>query len=243
MYPKLNDKDFGTAERQKTTTRIISMFQIKFDTAEAQKLAMAEYGSFLRDYSLTAEEVLEAYRMVAKLQLLDHKGEPIKFYPNLSIGQAGEILKAYQDYKIENPLHTKGYSQIKAFLSPPTPEPTEEEKQAQRMQLRQNVEKCIADYSECEFGFLIYEDLKNEGVIEEYRKKEVVSEIQSRIMGRFLQKELTRNLFYNSVELRDLTDKFKKGEKYKVPEIVRQEVKNEIVKKYYEKKNSNGNAR
>ena len=233
LFPKLNDNDFGSSERQKTTTRIISMFQIKFDTAESQKLAMAEYGSFLRDYSLTAEEVLEAYRMVAKLQLLDHKGEPIKFYPNLSIGQAGEILKAYQDYKIENPLHTKGYSQIKAFLNPPDPEPTEEEKRAKRAQLRKNVENCFKEFGECEFAFLIYDDLKKEGVLEEFRKPERVEPIKNRLMAKFLQKEITRNLFYNATELRELSDKFKANEKYKTPGLVVQEVKSEIIKNYF----------
>ena len=233
LYPKLNDKDNGIIERQKTVSRIISMFQIKFDNDDSQKLAMSEYGSFLREYSLTSEEVLEAYRMVAKLQLLDHKGEPIKFYPNLSIGQAGEILKAYQEFKIENPLHTKGYSQIKEFLNPPDPEPTKEEKRAKRAQLRSNVEKCFKEFGECEFAFLIYDDLKNEGVLEVFRKPERVEPIKNRLMAKFLQKEITRNLFYNATELRELSDKFKANEKYKTPGLVVQEVKSEIIKNYF----------
>ena len=233
LYPKLNDKDFGSAERQKTTDRIISMFQIKFESPEAQKLARAEYGRFLKDYTLTSEEVLEAYRMVAKLQLLDHKGEPIKFYPNLSIGQAGEILKAYQEFKIENPLHTKGYSQIKAFLNPPDPEPTEEEKRAKRTQLRSNVENCFKEFGECEFAFLIYDDLKEEGVLEEFRSPDRVNPIKNRLMAKFLKKEFTRNLFYNATELRLLADKFRENKKYITPGAVVQEVKTEIIKNYF----------
>ena len=233
LYPKLNDKEIGSNERQKTTARIVSMFQIKFDSSQSQNLAMAEYGRFLQDYSLTSEEVLEAYRMVAKLQLLDHKGEPIKFYPNLSIGQAGEILKSYQDFKIENPKHTQGIAQIKAFLRPPDQEPTEEEKRAKRAQLRSNIENCFKEFGECEFAFLIYEDLKDEGVLEEFRKPERIEPIKNRLMGKFLQKELTRNLFYNPTELRQLTDKFKANKKYKTPGAVVQEVKSEIIKNYF----------
>ena len=233
LYPKLNDKEIGSNERQKTTARIVSMFQIKFDSSQSQNLAMAEYGRFLQDYSLTSDEVLEAYRMVAKLQLLDHKGEPIKFYPNLSIGQAGEILKSYQEFKIENPKHTQGISQIKAFLNPPEPEPTEEQKQAERAKLRKNVENCFKKFGECEFAFLIYDDLKKEGVSEEFRKPERVEPIKNRLMAKFLQKEITRNLFYNATELRELSDKFKANEKYKTPGLVVQEVKSEIIKNYF----------
>lgn len=133
MHPKLNDKVFGMPERQKATSRIINMFQMKFENQDAQQMAMGEFGSFLRDYALTADEVLEAYRLVAKVELVDFEGEPIIFYPNLSIGQAGKILKAYENYKIGNSQHTQGIAKIKTFLNPPAPELTPEEKKELRL--------------------------------------------------------------------------------------------------------------
>jgi hypothetical protein len=105
---KLNDKEIGSIEREKVTKRLISMLQIKFEAnpfdsksteLSPQELAMAEFGSFLRQYSLTSEEVFEAYRMAVKKQLIDVNGNIIQVYPNLSIIQAGEILNSYMNYK------------------------------------------------------------------------------------------------------------------------------------------------
>ena len=236
LFPKLNDKEHGISERKKVTARIVSMFQIKFESSEAQGLAIAEYGSFLRDYTLTSEEVLEAYRMVAKLQLLDHKGEPIKFYPNLSIGQAGEILKSYQDFKADNALHTKGYAQIKAFLTPPEQILTYEEKRAQRRRLRSDIEKRFFEFGSCEYAFFIYEDLKADGVLEELLKPEIIEPLKNKLMSKFLSKEITRNLFYKKLELRELSNNFRENKKYKIPALVIQEIKNAIVEKYLENK-------
>lgn len=164
LHPKVNDREFGMPERQKASARIVNMFQMKFEDSNSQELAMGEFGTFLRDYALTADEILEAYRMVAKLELVDFQGEPIVFYPNLSIGQAGKILKAYQDHKIESVQHTKGTNQIKAFLNPPAPEKTPKEKKEIRVSLLKVEFNRLQNEGKILGHHIFYELIKSTGI-------------------------------------------------------------------------------
>lgn len=182
---------------------------------------------------ITPAEFFNARLCLARGYLQDTSGATMKAYKKIDFEMFLEIEEAYLRYKVENKEYENGNKQIKAFLNPPDPEPTEEEKRAKRAQLRNNVENCFKEFGECEFAFLIYDDLKEEGVLEELRKPERVEPIKNRLMAKFLQKEITRNLFYNATELRELSEKFKKNEKYKTPGLVVQEVKNEIIKNYF----------
>lgn len=208
LYPKLNNKEFGTIERQKTVSRIISMFQIKFDSLEAQNLAMSEYGSFLRGYSLTSEEVLEAYRMCAKLELTDFKGEIIKFYPNLSIGQLGEILRAYIDYKTGNQQHTKGVEKIKAFLNPP-PEVSPEEKKAIKKANWDKMINAAKEDKECTHAFLFYEYFVKKGAFSKFLQDQNAQSIKIEQKMKFIlnsEKKKIKNAIFKKDELEILSN-------------------------------------
>lgn len=209
------------------------MLDVKFEDQQAKDLAVGEYKTFIRDYNLTAAEIFAAYKMALREQLFDENGKRIEIYPNLSLITAGKVLNSYLKFKLEDKAYEMGKAKIKAFLNPPAPEPTAEEKARQRENLKANIRESFKKHGECEFAFLIYEEMKESGAIDKYRSREAVAEIQDRLMRRFLTKELTRNLFYNPTELKQLSDRFYAGEKYKLPELVKQEIKNEILKNYF----------
>lgn len=156
------------------------MLSIKFDSKSEfsnpeelspQEIAMAEYGSFIRQYQLTAEEVLEAYRMGIRKQLLDLKGNVIQIYPNLSIIQAGDVLNAYENYKIDNHQHTKGIEKLK-LLATPKKEISPEESKAQRKQLLQKLIDAIKENKPCEHSFLFFDSVVKKGGLKSFIESE-----------------------------------------------------------------------
>jgi hypothetical protein len=123
--PKLCEKEVGYNDRKEATARIITMLGVNFSDEEQRKIAMSEFRTFLREWKLTKDEVIEAYRMAIKKQLqkelLDFKGKPtgtapIQVFPNLSIIQAGEILNAYQEHKISSSEHSVGIKTLKKLM-------------------------------------------------------------------------------------------------------------------------------
>lgn len=200
-------------------------YEVQMFTSEIRRYAAQS--------KLTPAEFFNARTCLSRGLLTDVDGEIMKPYKKIDFEMFNQIEEAYLRYKVENKEYEVGSNQIKAFLNPPIPEPTEEQKAAQRANLRAEVKKCFEKHGVCEYAFLIYEDLKAEGVLDEFRKPDRIEPIKNRLMAKFLQKELTRNLFYNPTELRELSEKFKKNEKYKTPGLVVQEVKNEILKNYF----------
>lgn len=197
------------------------------------KVFVSEIQRYAAQSKLTPAEFFNARTCLSRGLLIDVDGEIMKPYKKIDFEMFNQVEEAYLRYKTESKEYEAGSAKIKAFLNPPAPEPTEAEKVSQRANLRAEIEKCFKDFGECEFAFLIYDDLKAEGKIDPIKDKERILVIQNRKMGSFLQKEQTRHLFYNPAELRELSDKFKKNEKYKTPPIVVQEVKNEIIKNYF----------
>lgn len=119
LHPKVNEKTAeGIETRNKTISRLISMLDVRFINEDDKTLSRAEFGRFLQEYSLTAEEIFEAYRMAMKKELQNVKGETINVYPTLSLIQAGEILNAYKEFKISNAEHSRGISMIRQVLRP-----------------------------------------------------------------------------------------------------------------------------
>lgn len=200
-------------------------FEVQMFTSEIRRYA--------EQSKLTPAEFFIARTCLSRGQLIDVDGEIMKPYKKIDFEMFNQVEEAYLRFKVESKEYDIGKGKIKAFLNPPDPEPTEEQKRAERAKLRANIENCFNTSGECEFAFLIYDDLKNEGVLEDLRKPERIEPIKNRLMAKFLQKEITRNLFYNGTELRQLSDKFSKNEKYKTPGAVVQEVKNEIIKSYF----------
>ncbi|SHJ21215.1 hypothetical protein SAMN05443429_11252 [Cruoricaptor ignavus] len=171
MSPKLNDRELGHSERKKLTARIITMLGVKFTDDAEMQLAQAEFGTLLRSYSLTAQEVIEAYRMAIKKELPNADGEPIKVYPNLSTIQAGEILSAYINFKVESVAHTKGIEKLRGFLKPPTAEPTQEEKEIASRKIIDSVRGEVSERGSSEKAFLIYNYLCERKEFIPYRRK------------------------------------------------------------------------
>ncbi|WP_183147981.1 hypothetical protein [Chryseobacterium nematophagum] len=219
LYPKLNDKALGAVEREKVTKRLISMLQIKFDfrpkESEAdelspQEMAMAEFGSFLRQYSLTGEEVLEAYRMGIKKQLCDVKGEIIQIYPNLSIIQAGEVLNAYMDYRRENKQHTDGVEKLKALVYPPK-EISAEEIKAVRKRNKETFLRALEENKPCEHSFLYFNEVIKRGGLKSFlANKEAVKIAIYNKMRDILEKEKIKqkSAYFNSFEISHLSHYF-----------------------------------
>lgn len=164
MYPKLNDKEHGAEFRKTTTLRLISMLSVNFVDKDERNLAMAEFGTFLREYNLTSEEVLEAYRMGLKKELQNIKGDTINIYPNLSLIQAGEVLNAYKEFKITNHQHTQGMKLLREATKKPEIVRTPEEIREEFLQdlYRELTEKKFKFSSD---GWLLFDELELAGKI------------------------------------------------------------------------------
>ena len=200
------------------------------------KIFNSEIGRYAAQSKLTPAEFFHARTCLSRGQLVDVDGEIMKPYKKIDFEMFNQVEEAYLRHKAENKDYEIGKAKIKAYLNPPPPEPSPEEKAKQRAQLKANIQDCFKNHGECEFAFLIYDEMKESGAIDQYRTPEAVAEIQDRLMRRFLAKELTRNLFYNPTDLKQLSDKFYAGEKYKLPDLVKQEIKNEILKCYFTSK-------
>lgn len=219
LFPKLNDKELGSIEREKVTKRLISMFQIKFDAKpkdahpdelSPQELAMAEFGSFIRQYPLTGEEVLEAFRMGVKKQLLDVKGNIIQIYPNLSIIQAGEVLNSYQEYKTENSQHTKGIEKLK-LLANPEKQISPEEAKEQRKHLLKKLVDAVKENKPCEHSFLFFDYVVKKGGLKSFLGNKEAQKIVVRKKMKDLlelEKRKKKSVFFNSYEINQLTGFF-----------------------------------
>lgn len=230
LHPALNDKELGTYERKKVTKRLISMLQIKFDSKpqdahpddlSPQELAMAEFGSFIRQYPLTSEEVIEAYRMGARKQLLDIKGNVIQIYPNLSIIQAGEVLNSYQEYKTENQQHTKGIQKLKLLANPETTISPEEAK-ANNKRLLQKLADSIVENKPCGHAFLFFELVIKKGGLKSFL---ISTEAQNLVIRKKmkeiidLEKRKKKSVFFNPYELNQLSGFFKSNSNEILKEI------------------------
>lgn len=220
LYPKLNDKEFGQSERQKLTMRLITMLSIKFDAKSEfsskddlspQEIAMAEFGSFIRHYHLTTEEVLEAYRMGIRKELMDVKGKTIQVYPNLSIIQAGEILNAYQEYKIENHQHTKGHEKLKLLINPVI-EPSPEEIKARRKELLKKLIDAVKENKPCAHSFLFFDYAIRKGGLKSFLdNKEAQKIVVRKKMREILEEEKRKgkSAFFSLYEINQLLRFFK----------------------------------
>ncbi|HFK5521148.1 TPA: hypothetical protein ACG0AP_003582 [Elizabethkingia anophelis] len=264
FYPKLNDKEHGSSEREKVTKRLVSMLQMKFDPKPAgadenvlspQELAMAEFGSYIRRYQLTAEEVIEAYRMGVDKKLLDTGGNIIQVYPNLSIIQAGEVLNAYLNYKAENSLHTNGIKNLKLLLNPEKQISPEEAKE-NRKKLLQELGEAVKNDKPCGHSFLFYDFVVRKGGFKCYLSnadaQKIVLQKKMREVMRF-EKMKVKSTFFNSYELAQFSEYFETGSEKiledmhfsfeRLKSMAITQVKNDLVygwfKKQYKKKQNN----
>lgn len=176
-YPKLRQKE-AISERQKITARIISILGIKFNSDDEKRISVAEFGTMLKQVSLTAPELLEAYRM-AIMQKFDYK-----VYPSLSVIQLGEIVNLYENFKKNNAERDRV---LKSLNAPK--EKTLSKEQEKQISL-EFAEMVFAELQE--FGFsdkvsFLYEKLKNKGVFDDWTME------QKKELGKKVAKKLIRD--------------------------------------------------
>jgi len=96
---------------------------------------------FAKKSRLTPQEFMNALDLVPRDELTTIEqrpdGEdfekPLKLFSRIDSKNLIEIETAYIRYRNKNKLYEKGKAEIKAFLNPPTPELTPEQKQENRM--------------------------------------------------------------------------------------------------------------
>ena len=209
-------------ERRKAAERLISAFQMTFPRIEGIKyedgvtpmeMAVSEFGAYLRvfPYHLTAEEILEAYRMASRGELRDFLGNQIELYPNLKTAQAGKILMAYQDYKCDNQQHTLGIQKLKSILYPEAERNSDDAK----AEKRKNMESLISAVKEnrpCSHAFLFYNYVLKKGGLKKFVSDPIAQKIViKKKMHSILweEKMKTKSVHFNKFEIIHLSDYFK----------------------------------
>lgn len=222
LHPSVKDKEFGMRERRATAERLISAFQMSFPKLEGIKyedgltpteMAISEFGTYLKvfPYHLTSAEILEAYRMASRGELKDFLGNTIELYPNLKTPQAGKILMAYQDFKVDNQQHTLGLQKLKKIAHPDIL-PTPEESKALKRQNWQALLDAVRENKPCIHAFLFYElvikkgglknfyqDQKRQSILIKKKMKEIIWE----------EKKKMKSTLFNNFEIKHILEYFK----------------------------------
>lgn len=169
-HPKLNENsDLGKQLRFQTTNRIISMLDVRFlgDTADEREqdkaLAMSEFGTFLRSFNLTSQEVIEAYRMALAREL------NYKVYPTLSLIQAGEILELYQEFKRNSHLRNSALEKLKRSFKTPKIEDSSEKERNEIGTLRRIYDE-LKSKGFSEESHILFSDLEKKGKLRNWDK-------------------------------------------------------------------------
>lgn len=185
---KLN-KPEAIEDRKSTTNKIISMLAVNFTNEQDKILAIAEFGTFLREFSLTSAEVIEAYRMALKKELYGVKDEVINIYPNLSLIQAGEVLNAYNEYKIFSQEHSRGIEILRKHTAKSEVKETPEE-------VHENfIRSLYEEIKSVRFSgsaWLVYDDLiKSSAINPSDRLKRLLYRLELKIYRRELNAEIS----------------------------------------------------
>lgn len=223
-YPKI--KTVGIEGRELVTRRIISMLNVRFENAivsghegeeiSAEDLAISEFKSFIRDFDLTTEEIIKAYKLALKKELSNSKGDIINVYPNLDLIQCGEILSAYQRYKMESLQHTIGISKIKKYLEEQKEAKSPEELQKERQERFNNLVKLViehdGDFSNREFSIasFFYDDFKDKmpEISKEEKQRILIAKQQIEINK---EKKRENKLYLTKKELKKADDLLSSG--------------------------------
>ena len=118
--------------------RVIAFINPKFEDEDPnnplseiniQKTIVLDFAS---KCSLSANEFILAMDMAARRQLFIND-EPVKLFREIDRLKLGEVESAYLEFKRNDKTYSEDKLKIKAFLNPPPPELTEEEKKAERL--------------------------------------------------------------------------------------------------------------
>lgn len=194
---------------------------------EDRKTMAIEWVNFVSQYKLTAPEVIEAYNKALKRELRNEKNEVIRLFPNLSLISAGEILSSFVEFKKHSKDYERGENQLKKLLNPETRE-TEEERKIRVKKTWELILEMVSEgrESEVNFGFIIYKDFRNAGKLKDVvPTKQELHDLEQDKMRKLITKELVNRTFYSKKEL----DEMKKKEILPVHNIVRQNIRDEII--------------
>jgi len=206
-YRQLCDITCGDTLRKQLVYRLISMLGIKFEKASEpvngrkftpMEFAIGELCAFLKDCPLTAEELLEAYRMGIKKQLIDREGKTIKIYPTLSVIQAGEVIDAYLCHKRRCPQYDKGLKLLEQLrLKQNRAKQLKESPQERREKLIAELRQSIVENREFHGAFLLYDYVVELGGFNEFRaNKEAQNIAVQQKMNEILKQEKLKRTFY-----------------------------------------------
>lgn len=203
------------------------------DPAIEAPVLNSEIMRYAEQSKITPAEFFIARTLLSRGMLADVDGEIMKPYKRIDYETFNQVEEAYLRFKTIDKVYENGLKEIHRYLNPPPPEPTPEEIKAKRERLIEDIKQQYLTFGHCEYGFMVYEDLKETGVLDPFRTRERTKPIQNRLMSKFLAVERGRNLFYNKVELERLAEAFTNNTGYRIPEIIKQEVRSEILKNYF----------
>lgn len=210
------------------TARVLNFINPKFDDPDSEMpLAEVELYAFARSCELTCDEFLLALELAADGKLYsepDDKGtaRKIQLFREIDRLKLGEVKAAYLHHKKIDKQYETGKARIKAFLEPPTPELTPEQKKAERTAFYK------ADYArlqkdETVLGTVIFYDLIKKNGVEKVNLK-------------FLEAVLDR---YQPETFESGLSVSKVGSRLEIPRKVTHNAKthfiNSIVKAYFDK--------
>lgn len=245
-YPKI--KAAGIEGRELVARRIISMLNVRFEKGSSvledgneisnEDLAISEFKSFIRDYDLTTEEIIKAYKLALRKELSNSKGEIINVYPNLDLIQCGEILSSYLRYKRESVEHTIGLSKIKKYLEEQKETKTPEELQKERQERFNNLVKMViehtGDFSNREFSIasFFYDDFKDKmpEISKEEKQRILIAKQQIEINK---EKKREKKLYLTKKELKKADELLSSGGFFPKGHVINNlavlEIKKELV--------------
>lgn len=178
-------------ERMQFAFRVISFINPKFEDDDEDNplsdfnLAKNELLEFSQNCQITANEFIIALDMATR-GLLVLNGDPVKLFREIDRLKLGEVENAYLEFRRSDKLFEEDNKKIKAFLEPPKPEPTPEERKLGRKQFYE-VEYARLQRNNKVLGSPIFFDLmkKNgldkvnlkfiENVLEKFRPEELAS--------------------------------------------------------------------
>lgn len=173
-----------------TLNTVSSMVGIKFDVStkegkEEKKITGANWISFCQGYQLTGLEIIEAYRMALRKDFPE-----IKVFPNLSLITAGEILKAYQEFKHGSEEWNKGRKKISSALNPVLQE-SEDVKKSRREKMWNELLQKVENNEPCVYAGHFYSELDSKGCFSGLTASDKNALIRSK-MHQILTKEVQK---------------------------------------------------
>ncbi|WP_347219341.1 hypothetical protein [Chryseobacterium sp.] len=150
------------------TAKLLNFFNPKFEDPEIEsELARADILKFVMRCELTADEFLLALTLATEGKLRtepnsDGNTENIKLFREIDILKLGEVKAAYLRFKRDDEQYKKGKAEIKAFLNPPPPELTTEEKKEIRIKFFKDEFIRLKEKGEILGSTQFYDLLRNE---------------------------------------------------------------------------------